>query len=503
MDELRSRLLATSLLDSGVESGAAALDLPVPVDRRQPVLVPGAGLLACFDSLAAVVSLLAVLISVSLPNVSKLDDFLSARITVKNVLLLILLATAWPIMFQQFGLYEARRLQHFGSEVRRLIGATTAGSLLALAFPLTSVSGGLAVRDLRLFWVVAFGLCFLIRTGRRAVERARNPHVRRTLIVGTGPLAYRVFRHLSVGRSARREVVGFLDELGGPEFPALQPMIGTLMQLEQILMREVIDEVIIALPVKSRYREIQDVIGVCESMGVRAKYGVDLFTSTVAFPRFDAHDDAPFVAMQVAPEGYRLVVKRAIDILGATVGLVIFAPLMLVLAAAIKLTSAGPAIYAQDRCGFHRRPLRMYKFRTMSDDADQLQHLLEHRNEATGAVFKIHDDPRITVIGRLLRKLSLDELPQLWNILRGDMSLVGPRPLPWRDVQRITRPSDMRRFSMRPGLTCLWQIQGRCNLSFETWVELDLRYIDTWSLRQDLAILVKTIPAVLTGNGAV
>jgi lipopolysaccharide/colanic/teichoic acid biosynthesis glycosyltransferase len=144
----------------------------------------------------------------------------------------------------------------------------------------------------------------------------------------------------------------------------------------------------------------------------------------------------------------------------------------------------------------------MYKFRSMYADADKLQASLEERNEANGPVFKIRNDPRVTPLGRLLRKSSIDELPQLWNVLRGDMSLVGPRPLPWRDVQRITRPSDMRRFSMRPGLTCLWQVEGRSNIGFERWVELDLEYIDNWSLALDARILVKTIPAVLSGDGA-
>jgi exopolysaccharide biosynthesis polyprenyl glycosylphosphotransferase len=206
--------------------------------------------------------------------------------------------------------------------------------------------------------------------------------------------------------------------------------------------------------------------------------------------------------MQVAPDGHGLAVKRVIDILSAAVGLVIFAPLMLLIAIAIKLTSPGPIIYAQDRCGLNKRPFRMYKFRSMYADADQHQASLEERNEASGPVFKIRNDPRITPIGRLLRRSSLDELPQLWNILRGDMSVVGPRPLPRRDVQRITRPSDMRRFSMRPGLTCLWQVQGRNNLTFERWVELDLKYIDSWSLALDLWIMFQTVPAVLTGNGA-
>jgi exopolysaccharide biosynthesis polyprenyl glycosylphosphotransferase len=432
------------------------------------------------------------------------DSFLSARITVKNVLLLILLATAWPVVFHLFGLYQARVCRQFGSEARRLIAATTAGSGLALVFPLTSNTGTVTVWQMPYFWLAQLTLCLLVRAGRRAVDRARHRRSRRALIIGSGDIARRVYRDMKHDRSYRYEVVGFVDDPSGglPDERVSQKTIATLTQLEQILMREVIDEVVIALPVKSRYQQIQDVISVCERAGVQAKYGAHLFESTVAFPRYDAQGDRAFVAMHVVPDGHGVVVKRVIDIIGAAAGLVLLAPLMLSVAAAIKLTSRGPIVYPQDRCGLTRRPFRMYKFRSMYADADKLQASLEERNEASGPVFKIRDDPRITPLGRLLRKSSIDELPQLWNVVRGDMSLVGPRPLPWRDVQRITRPADMRRFSMRPGLTCLWQVQGRSNLSFERWVELDLEYIDNWSLALDARILARTIPAVLSGNGA-
>ena len=482
---------------------------PVPLrapDARRSTLVRGAGLLACLDSLAAVAAILTVLISLNLPNMSGgLDSFLSTRISVKNVLLLIFLGTAWPAVFHLFRLYDARHLHRLGSEAGRLVAATTAGSGLALVFPLTSVSGTLTVGDIRHFWLAALGLCLLVRTGRRAVNRARHREVRRAIIVGTGRLARRAYRDIRNQQSPRYEVVGFVDEPAdaGRESDRVQKeTVGTLEELEHILMRQVIDEVVIALPVKSCYQQIQQAIRVCERAGVRSKYGADLFESTVAFLRYDDQGDRAFVAMQVTPDGHRLVVKRAIDIVGAIAGLIVVAPLMLIVAIAIKLTSAGPVIYGQDRCGLNKRPLRMYKFRSMFADADTHQASLENRNEASGPVFKIRDDPRITPLGRLLRKSSIDELPQLWNVLRGDMSLVGPRPLPWRDVHRITRPSDMRRFSMRPGLTCLWQVQGRSNIDFQRWVELDLEYIDTWSLGLDCRILAKTIPAVLSADGA-
>lgn len=476
-----------------------------PSSRRQATVVRGAGFLACLDSLAACTGVLALLIS-AYPGVSfGLDGFLSARISVKNVLLLILLAVAWPAIFHLFGLYQARRLRLWRDETKRLVLATILASVLGIVFPLTSLTGAVTVQHLPYFWLSALTLSLLARAGRRAVERGHG-HVRRALIIGTGRLARQVDRDIRADRADECEIIGFIDgptANGDCHFDQVQDRtIGTLDDLEQLLMRQVIDEVIIALPVKSCYQQIQYAIGVCERAGIQAKYGAELFESHVASPRYDEQHGRAYVAMHVAPDGYGLVVKRTIDIVGATIGLVMLAPLMAIVAVPIKLTSAGPIIYAQDRCGFGKRPLRMFKFRSMYADADERQDALEARNEVAGPVFKIRNDPRITPLGRLLRRSSIDELPQLWNVLRGDMSLVGPRPLPWRDVRRITRPSDMRRFSMRPGLTCLWQVQGRNNIEFERWVELDLEYIDTWSLALDARILLKTIPAVLTANGA-
>jgi len=195
-------------------------------------------------------------------------------------------------------------------------------------------------------------------------------------------------------------------------------------------------------------------------------------------------------------------VKRCIDIAGAVSGLIVLGPLMLAIAALIRLTSSGPALFTQERYGFNKRRFRMYKFRTMVTNAEELQAKLESQNEAQGPVFKIRNDPRITPIGRILRKTSLDELPQFLNVLRGQMSLVGPRPLPKRDVARFDDASLMRRFSVKPGLTCLWQINGRSDTDFDRWIELDLRYIDTWSLALDFAILAKTLPTVIRGQGA-
>ena len=473
-----------------------------PTDRGHSINVRGAGLIAWLDTLAALLAALAVLMSLSRSGAVGLDSFLSAPIPGRNVLFVVFVGTMWPVVCYLFGLYEVRRIRQPESEAARLVAATTVGSALVLAFLLSSGTAGVA--SLPRFWLGSLTLGLLFRTGRRAIERAHRRHPRRALLIGTGPLARRAYKDIRLDRLYKYEVIGSLDDVSSDGWlgNGIPPHIGSLEQLEQLLMRDVIDEVVIALPVKSRYEQIQYVIRVCERAGVEAKYAADIFESTVAFPRYDVDDHRTFVAMQVAPGGWRVVIKRVIDIVGAAAGLVILSPLMLMVAAAIKVTSPGPIVFSHSRCGLGRRPFRMHKFRSMLADADRLQASLEERNEASGPVFKIWDDPRITPLGRFLRKSSIDELPQLWNVLRGDMSLVGPRPLPWRDVDRITRPSDMRRFSMRPGITCLWQIQGRSHLSFERWVELDLDYIDRWSLAVDAEILVKTLPAVLNGKGA-
>jgi exopolysaccharide biosynthesis polyprenyl glycosylphosphotransferase len=198
-----------------------------------------------------------------------------------------------------------------------------------------------------------------------------------------------------------------------------------------------------------------------------------------------------------------LGVKRVLDVTIALTTLILCAPLMAVAALSIRVSSRGPVFFVQKRLGINKRRFNMYKFRTMAVNAEQNQAALEHLNEASGSAFKIKNDPRVTAIGRFLRKTSIDELPQLINVLRGDMSLVGPRPLPGRDYDRFDQDWQRRRFSVRPGMTCLWQVNGRSSIGFEEWMKLDLNYIDQWSIWLDLEILIRTVPAVLRGSGAV
>ena len=375
---------------------------------------------------------------------------------------------------------------------------------LALAFPMASVSGGVRFRDLAYLWSGLVAAELVIRSGRRVIARRnREGAPRRVIIAGTGPRALAMWTDFTADDSTAYERVGFVDahRAAGAVKEIDGHIVGTIEDLEGILMRQAIDEVFIALPIKSRYTEFQHVISVCERVGVRARYRTDMFRTWVAWPRAE-HGSHSVVTMNVTPDDHRLAFKRAFDIVGSTVALVVLSPVMAIAAVAVKLTSAGPIVFTQERMGLNKRPFRMLKLRSMVAEAAALQATLESLNEADGPVFKIADDPRVTWIGRILRKASIDELPQLFNVLKGEMSLVGPRPLTFRDVRRFRRSTDMRRFSVKPGLTCLWQISGRSQIGFGEWVRLDLKYIDGWSLAGDFRILAWTIPAVLRGTGA-
>ena len=278
--------------------------------------------------------------------------------------------------------------------------------------------------------------------------------------------------------------------------------LGRISDLEEILMRLVVDEVIVALPVKSHYGSIERVIAVCERVGVQVQYPGDLFDISWSSHCHRANEESSRVVLKMVTEDYRHRIKRALDIAGALFGLVAFSPIFLVAAILIKCTSKGPILFRQERYGLGKRIFRIYKFRTMYENAEAAQADLEHMNQNSGPVFKIFKDPRITKLGAFLRKTSIDELPQLINVLKGQMSLVGPRPLNMRDVGRFSEAWLMRRFSVKPGLTCLWQISGRSNISFDRWIALDLHYIDHWSLQLDFKILAMTLPAVIKGTGA-
>jgi len=496
-------------VDSGVARAVPAMDpladsgeSRIPIDRLESRRRL-ASVFRLTDSVLGVGLLLTAFLATNLNQMPHgVNDFLSIRLTLKNLLLVGLFSVGWRITCTVCGLYRYRRQYRVGEEAARIIAAVALGSGVALVLPAISVTGAFRPVAILYFGMVATFMLLVTRVVARQTLPRTQLDTRHVLVVGSGPRAVEAYQALRRNEAGKFRLVGFVDSAEGSSNENVQRRrLGGFEDLEAVLMRYAVDEVLIALPVKSCYATIQSAIHICEKVGVQIRHPADVFRYARArtLPggdRFTIH------AMTLPPDDARMRVKRVMDVVGAGVLLVLFSPLLLAAALAIKLTTAGPVIFAQTRFGLNRRQFRMFKFRTMVPEAESLQPALESLNEAVGPVFKIRDDPRLTPVGRVLRRTSIDELPQLVNVLRGDMSLVGPRPLPLRDVHRFAEAALMRRFSVRPGLTCLWQISGRSNLGFDEWIRLDLKYIDEWSLWLDLRILVQTVPAVLRGEGA-
>lgn len=322
------------------------------------------------------------------------------------------------------------------------------------------------------------------------------------LLVGLGARAQRLAESLDKSHAYGIRLIGYLadscdEDLPGRigDYAVFQPAM-----LPRLLESRVVDEVIFAVD-QDRLASIEDMLLLCDEDGVRTRVAVDFFPHVNSDVYLDRLDHAPLLTFAAAPhDEIRLFAKRIVDVMLAGAALVLLSPFLALVALLIRTTSPGPAIFRQTRCGLNGRRFVFYKFRSMVANADQMKESLSHLNEKSIA-FKIANDPRMTGVGRYLRRFSIDELPQLWNVLRGDMSLVGPRPAVPEEVERYQR-WQRRRLRMRPGLTCLWALEGRDSLDFETWMRKDMEYIDNWSLALDWKIILRTIPRVLSGRGA-
>lgn len=330
-------------------------------------------------------------------------------------------------------------------------------------------------------------------------------NVHHVLIVGTGSRALKVSELLNAQTEWPFEIIGYVDvdrDLIGKEVGEGK-VIGHVTDIEEILKNNVVDEVVVAVP-RKLMMETKIIFSVCEEEGIKIWLMSDIFDFRFARMQLDFLGNTPLLSFEpVAHNNVEVLFKRLFDVCAVLAALPLLVPIFLMVALAIKLDSPGPVFFVQNRVGLRKRIFPMYKFRSMCVDAEARMKEIEHLNEAEGPIFKIKNDPRITRVGRFIRKTSLDELPQLLNVLFGHMSLVGPRPMSIRDVDLFDRSEQRKRFSVRPGLTCLWQISGRSNLPFEKWLELDLTYIENWSFRLDIEILLKTIPVILKGEGAV
>jgi exopolysaccharide biosynthesis polyprenyl glycosylphosphotransferase len=416
----------------------------------------------------------------------------------------LIVIVGWPLIHHRFGVYRSQRRERTREVVGRLFGAGTVGAvvLAAGAFVLDApVSPAFP-------WIYA-SLVFLLFSAMRVplfgvlhALRRSGRNFRNVLVIGAGPRAKELKDTIDRHPDWGLRIIGFVDD-GGPHLPSAVPddQIHKFVDLPRLLREEMVDEALIACP-RSMLASIAPLVRECAMIGVPVTLLTDLFGDQLPPPRVGSFDSlATLTFAHVHHNEFELGLKRALDMVGAAVGLALAAPILGLAAIAIRLESPGPILFRQVRCGQSGRRFEMLKLRTMCADAESRKHDLLHLNEMDGPVFKIRSDPRVTRVGHYLRRWSIDELPQLWNVLRGDMSLVGPRP-PTPDEVVQYQGGDRRRLSMRPGLTCLWQVSGRNEVCFEDWMKLDLEYIDTWSLANDLKILSRTMPEVLRGRGA-
>jgi len=353
------------------------------------------------------------------------------------------------------------------------------------------------------FVFVLLSIGRLLEGAVRERLRRRGIGVRRALIVGAGEVGRTIMRNLMAQPEMGYEVVGFVDdapEKGHTDMGRLKAL-GDTANIPTVVAEHAIDEVIITLPWIS-HRKIMRVIAQCERQNVRVKLVPDMFQISISQVELEVINGIPMLGIrEPSIRGWNRAVKRTIDVLVVSLGLVVLSPLMTLIALAIRLDSRGPVVFKQVRVGRDGEEFVVYKFRTMREDAEDTKGHLSDLNEAQGPIFKIRDDPRCTRVGRFLRRSSLDELPQLYNVLRGEMSLIGPRP-PIPDEVKQYKSWQRRRLEASPGITGLWQVSGRSDLTFDEMVLLDLFYIENWSLLLDIKIALRTIPTIMLGTGA-
>ena len=459
--------------------------------------------LACF-------LLAAAFAAQSIPDYS-LVEFLSMRVKISNFLLFGVFVTVWHFTLSAVGLYQSGRLASFGGEVLDILKAISFGTglllILSVTLPIEMIDNQFLITfslsNLALLilgrWVIRFALNWARLLGRNH---------RDVVIVGANNRALKLASRFQARPELGYRIKGFVDDQDAAAINRIKRAgyhwLGSLGDLGPFVTKNAVDEVIVCLPIKSFYEEIARIVALCEAQGVIVRLLPDLFNLMIGRLRMDALDGVPIVTITTGTlDGYGLLLKRLFDVVVSSILLAVLLPVLLTTALLIKATSPGPVFFVQDRLGRSKRLFKIFKFRTMVVGADRMQQQLEHLNQVDGAAFKIRNDPRITPIGRFLRETSIDELPQFFNVVKGDMSLVGPRPLPVRDYENFSVDWHRRRFSVKPGITCLWQVSGRSDLDFHQWMELDMSYIDHWSLWLDAKILLRTVPAVFQRRGAV
>jgi exopolysaccharide biosynthesis polyprenyl glycosylphosphotransferase len=415
----------------------------------------------------------------------------------------ILFGVGWVLALWYHGLYRLRVRWQLRTEAKDIVRSTIAVAAITLALLFITHQDDVS----RLFLLALFIVQPLVTFAERWVlrlafseARKRGFNTRYMLVVGTGRLAQDFADRVEARHGLGIQVIGHLSVPGEVQHVTTRPILGTLDEIEDVFHSNVVDEVAACLPPESA-SYLEPVASLAADEGKTVRIPIDPHEGGLLHGR--AEEFEGLLVRSMIHDGHReagLAVKRLMDIAGATLGLVIFSPVLLITALAIRALDGPPVLFRQTRVGLHGRPFTIIKFRTMAPDAEERLHEVAHLNELEGAAFKASNDPRMSSIGAVLRRTSIDELPQLWNVLRGEMSLVGPRPpLPTEVVEYDIW--HRRRLSMKPGITGLWQVESRHESNFDRWVELDLSYIDRWTLWLDLSILLRTMPSVLMARG--
>lgn len=421
--------------------------------------------------------------------------------------LLVFILPLWSVLLFYFQLYESRRTKSLWREVWKLAQLTACGTFSLMAIVFLFKAEYVSRIFILTFGSTAFFFLVLERSAIRLWTRGlrrKGYNTRNIMLVGTGRRAREMQDLLNQHKEWDLCLIGFVSDL--PEIKLKQikgtPVIGTVSDLPKLFEQHVIDELIFAVS-RKRLEGLEDIFLICEEQGIRARVAVNFFPHMISKVHLDDFNGVPLLTFSTIPHNELLLfAKRVFDLFISILLLALLSPVLLIITCGIKITSEGPVLFRQRRVGLNGRVFTLYKFRSMCADAEEKKAGLAHLNEMGGPVFKIANDPRVTAFGCFLRRFSLDEFPQLYNVLLGHMSIVGPRPPIQEEVEAYKR-WQRRRLSMKPGLTCLWQIGGRNKVTdFKKWMELDLRYIDNWSLKLDMEIFMKTIFVVLAGRGA-
>lgn len=419
---------------------------------------------------------------------------------------ILFLALGWFAIFSYRISYKSDRFMGLARQLKDFFKATTFASFLLLLVGVLFSVESINTMSVVIFWCLVSSVGIMIRICLRLVvlgARRSGYNYRHLLVIGANERAREMAGKFINSPELGMKLVGFVAENEESRTSANgEKTLGTIDELRSILERERVDEVMICLSVESKFSTITHIIQQARELGVVARLIPDVAEGHILRKlRVEEFEDEYVVTLFREELLLQLLIKRAMDVMISSVALVVLMPMLVLLGILIKLTSPGPIFFSQERVGMNQRRFRLYKFRSMVVDAERRKEDLKHLNELDGPAFKMEKDPRITPLGHFIRKLSLDELPQFFNVLKGEMSLVGPRPPLPTEVEKYEWLF-RRRLSVKPGLTCVWQVTGRSKTTFEQWMKMDQEYIENWSLWLDLKILLKTIPAVLFCRGA-